>query len=329
MKIRSILPATLALCVIATKVGATLTINTTWVNQPDDTNVTSAWSSVVSYYQAAFSESFSGETWNITCDWKSLSGSIAQGGPTGGAMGTNIAAISGAITNRIQTNVYYASALANHLAKTNYISGENLSVTFNSGTSWDFSTNSKASGMESFYATAIHEVAHGLGFISADNGATGGWDSSTGPKIFDYYLGLGSNSPTSLIGMSKAELAAAFVSGNVYWTGTNAIAGHGNIPVQIYAPTNYENGSSMSHLDYTVDTNKSLLMYPADKADLQLAYSYSATELGMWKDMGYDLAASGTVLDPIADVPEPGTIWLLLLGAGFLWKARRCLFYQA
>lgn len=312
MKLHVFLPSALALCLLAANAGAALTINTTWVNDPG-TDVKSTWSSVVSYYQATFSESFSGETWNVTLDWKPLSGGIAQGGPTGGALGSLIATNTGAMTERIKTNVYYASALANHLAKTNYIAGENLSVAFDSNTSWDFSTSSKATNLESFYATAIHEVAHGLGFISADV-KTGGWDSGTGPRIFDYYLGLGSSSPVSLIGMTDAELAAAFVSNNVFWTGSNAIAGHGGNPVQIYAPSpTYQDGSSMSHLDYTVDTNTSLLMYPADAENLPLAYSYSATEIGMWKDMGYDV------------VPEPGTIWLLLLGAGVLWKARRSL----
>ena len=310
MKKLSFISAILPLFFLLPNAGATLTINTTWTNDPG-TEVKSVWSAVVSYYQGVFSDSYSGETWTITCDWKPLSGPIAQGGPTGGALGSLVASQPGAITGRIQNNVYYASALANHLAKTTLLTGENLDVTFNSGTNWDFSISSKASDKESFYATAIHEVAHGLGFISADV-ATGGWSSSTGPKVFDYYLGLGSSSPTPLIEMSDAALAAAFVSNNVYWTGANGIAGHGGTPVQIYAPSpTYQDGSSMSHLDFTVNPSTSLLMYPSDAASLPLAFSYSATELGIWKDMGYDI------------VPEPCTIWLLLLGAGIFWKAKR------
>lgn len=298
-----------AVVLFATNLHATLTINATWITDPG-TEVKNTWASVATYYQNSFSNSFSGETWNITLDWQPLSGgTIALGGPSGNStLGSVLKAQPGALTSRIQDNVYYASSLANHLAKATLVEGPNMSVTFSSNVTWDYSTSSKAADKESFYATAIHEIAHGLGFISADMPA-GGWSDGK-PLIFDYYLGLGSSSPTSLIGMTNEQLAAAFVSNNVYWTGANGIAGHGGSAVQIYAPSPYESGSSMSHLAFSVDPALSLLMYPSDAASLPLAYSYSSTEFGMWRDMGYDV------------VPEPSTYLSLLFAGGVIFLLR-------
>ncbi len=299
-----------AVVLFATNLHAALTINATWTTDPG-TEVKNTWASVATYYQNSFSNSFSGETWNITLDWQALSpGVVAQGGPSGNStLGSTLKAQPGALTSRIQDNVYYASSLANHLAKATFVEGPNMSVTFGSNISWDYSTSSKAADKESFYTTAIHEIAHGLGFISNDNPA-GGWTDDK-PFVFDYYLGLGSSSPTALIGMTSEQLASAFVSNNVYWTGVNGIAGDGGSAVQIYAPSpTYESGSSMSHLALSVDPALSLLMYPSDAPSLPIAYSYSGTEFGMWRDMGYDV------------VPEPSTYLAILFAGGFLLMLR-------
>ncbi|MEI6035383.1 MAG: hypothetical protein WCS65_14025 [Verrucomicrobiae bacterium] len=131
-----------------------------------------------------------------------------------------------------------------------------------------------------------------------------GW-TSPGPLVFDYYLGLGTGGSDPLIGKSDPALQAAFISNNVYWTGLNGNEALGS-PIKIYAPLAYSDGSSMSHLDFSVNLAQSLLMYPSDAPGLPLAYSYSGLELGMWKDMGYDV------------VPEPATIVFVLLAGGGL-----------
>ena len=283
----------LALCLLASAANATITINEKWAHTPTP-GALAAWAAVESYYQNVFSSSYANETWNISLDWKPLSGGIAEGGPSGDiTLGSVLKAQPGALADRIQDNVYYESALANHLTKETYVSGENMSVAFNSTVAWDYSTNSTASDKESFFTTAIHELAHGLGFISHDNGTAGGWVDDQ-PYVFDYYLGLGKTAPVSLIGKTNQQLAAAFVSNNVYWTGSNGTTAFGS-PIKIYSPNPYEDGSSMSHLDYSVDTTQSLLMYPADSGKPAL-YSYTPLELGMWEDMGYDVGTTPVVV---------------------------------
>lgn len=305
------------LCLLGASANATITINETWVNDPG-ADAKTAWAAVETYYQNVFSSSYASETWNIRLDWTELSGSgIAEGGPSGNqTLGSVLKAQGNATTSLIHDNVYYVSTLANHLVKSSFIAGENMSISFSSNSTkvtWDYSTTSTANGTESFYATAIHEVAHGLGFISGENGAApsgAGW-TSPGPLIFDYYLGLGTSGSDPLIGKTDAELQAAFISNNVYWTGPNGNAALGS-PIKIHAPTTYSPGSSMSHLDFSIDMTQSLLMYPNDSGNPPL-YSYAPLEIGMWNDMGYTV------------VPEPSAIVLVLLAGGGLlaWGIRR------
>jgi hypothetical protein len=291
---------------LTTSLNAQLTINATWgpgVERPAE--VDTVWASVASYYTSIFSDStYAGQTWNVSLNYKVLSGGIAEGGPVGGyTLGSSLAAQPGALTSRIRNDVYYASTLANYLSQNAaFVSGTNIEVSFDSNTSWDYSTNSKASDKESLYATAIHEIGHGLGFFSNDRPADGTFGGK--PVVFDGFLSLGAGG-TNLIGMSSENLQAAFISNNVYWTGTNGNTAHGSA-VKIYSPSPYEDGSSMSHLDFSVDPALSLMMYPSDAPGLPLAYSYSATELGMWKDMGYTV------------VPEPAGLVLVLFAGGFL-----------
>lgn len=287
------------LLILSSLSHAALTITETWENDPGDT-VKGVWSSVESYYVGLFANSYDGQTWVVDLDWKNLSGGIAEGGPLGGwSLGSDLKNYSGAQVDKIQDAAYYVSTLSNQLASQTVVSGATMQIAFGSNVDWDYSTSSTASGKENFYTTAIHEIAHGLGFISNDK-SSGGW-ASPGPGIFDFYLGLGTTGTQSLVGMSDSELASAFVSENVYWTGTQGNTGNDGNPIKIYAPSPYEDGSSMSHIDPSVDSTRSLIMYPADSGQ-PAYYSYTPMEIGMFADMGYTV------------VPEP-TSFVLLLSA--------------
>jgi len=281
---------------------AALLFSVNWVTDPGN-DARSTWNSVESYYQSVFSNSYSGETWTIQLDWQPLS-SAAQGGPLGNnTLGSTLRSYGGALTDRIADNAYYVPTLANHLAGQTVVSGATVTITFSSNTTWDYSTTSVDSDKESFYTTAVHELAHGLGFISNDV-STGGWTDNQ-PGIFDYNLGLGATDPQALFDMTTEQLASAFVSDNVYWTGSSGNEGNGGNAVKIFAPTTYSDGSSMSHIDPSVVLSQSLIMYPAEEVGRTVNFTYSAMELGMFRDMGYDV------------VPEPRTWALLGLAFGF------------
>lgn len=288
---------------------AALTISETWLHDPGDT-AKGVWSLVENYYVGLFASSYEGQTWVIDLEWTDLSGSIAQAGPLGAwTQGAVLKTYSSAQTSKILDNAYYVSTLSNHLAGERVVSGATIGIAFGSNVDWDFSTVSTASGQENFYTTAIHELAHGLGVLSAVQ-PSGGW-LSPGPGIFDYYLGLGTTGTQPLVGMSNSELANAVVSNDVYWTGAQGNAGNGGSAIQIYAPNPYVSGSSMSHIDPDVDPARSLILYPSDNGQ-PAYYSYTAMEVGMFADMGYSI------------IPEPASFAHLLSATAFLlllrWK---------
>lgn len=293
--------------------SSAISITTTWdwgttpVDDPNRVNVTSVWNSVVSYYGSTFQESYVGENWNIAVSWKALAGNqVANAGPSGDwKTGAELLALATNST-QIRNGVNYSSTLANHLAKSTVVTGTHIELNLNSAVTWDFSTTSKAAGTESLYTTMIHEIGHGLGFLSLLNNTTGAYYDGA-PSIFDYYLAQGS---TSLLSMgadynvvNQARIDAA-TSASVFWTGQYGNDANGT-PIKIYAPNPYEAGSSMSHLDFTVNTSESLIMFPSDSESAP-NFSYSATELGMWKDLGYNV------------VPEPSAWMLVVVGGGMV-----------
>lgn len=284
---------------------AAITINTTWTPESSSrpAQVDTVWSAVVDYYTNTFLQSYAGETWNITVSWKDLGGSaVANAGPEGVLTSGATLLSLGADAGRVRTGVAYSGTLANHLAKSTIVSGTNITLNLNSSLSnWDFSTTTKTEGFESLYTTAIHEVGHGLGFLSFIDSTNGEFYDGQA-SIFDYYLSQGGTE--SLVGMTDSERLAAITSDNIFWTGANAVAAQGSA-FKIYAPTTYEDGSSMSHLDFSVSGSESLIMFPSDSSSPS-NFSYSATELGMWKDLGYDL------------VPEPSSTCLLLMSGSLL-----------
>ena len=139
-------------------------------------------------------------------------------------------------------------------------------------------------GESSFYATALHEVLHGLGFGSLLSPA-GTWYGDR-PTLFDMFLGYQVGETTlSFMDLSQAELAEAYISNAVFWTGANGNAGNpAGVPVQIFAPDPADEGSSLSHIDPDVSP-ESLLMYPAALPGLVENFTFSAMELGMLRDI--------------------------------------------
>ena len=135
---------------------------------------------------------------------------------------------------------------------------------------WYYGLNGIApAGTIDFPTVVLHEIAHGLGFLSLVNEFTGakfmGFD--------DAYMRLLENHATSELfpTMTNAERVAAQTSGsNLHWTGTEAITcgnsalasgrdvatGH----IEMYAPSPVEEGSSVSHFSTSLAPNQ--LMEP-------------------------------------------------------------------
>jgi hypothetical protein len=94
--------------------------------------------------------------------------------------------------------------------------------------------------------------------------------------------------------MTDSARGAALVSNviggpsNLFWNGTNGVAGNAGTKPTIFAPNPYKPGSSISHLDESVHGAE--LMSPSYSGPDHIP---SAIEIGMLADMGWNMSGSG------------------------------------
>jgi hypothetical protein len=148
-------------------------------------------------------------------------------------------------------SLWYSSAAANALAgkdldKTN----PEIVIQVNSGANWNTRGDGAPSSTEfDLESVFIHELGHGLGFLSNDAYdpffALGSLDQ---PTPFDAYLQTADGRRLADLPTPSKELGTALTS-SLVWSGPLGIKANGGIKPKMYAPPRYESGSSTSHLD--------------------------------------------------------------------------------
>lgn len=167
----------------------------------------------------------------------------------------------------------------------------------------------------------LHEVCHGLGFISSMNaaGSVGTWGlgGSAYPVIFDHFLQNGyGQEPLSFVNGSTALRDQLLGRGDgVYWSGANANAANGGAPIRMYSPSTWQPGSSISHLDGQYQGGANGLM-TTTLWNGQAVHNPGPLTRGIMHDIGVlaalpDLAVSSSVLG--ADQLRPGDTVNLLV----------------
>ncbi len=148
-------------------------------------------------------------------------------------------------------SLWYPSALANALAGKD-LDGDNpeMIITVNSLASWYRGTGSGPSKSEyDLQSVILHEMAHGLGFLSTDSyDDFFGYGSIDQPTAYDAYVQTGDGRRLSDLPSPSLELGEALTS-KLVWSGALGIAANGGVKPLLYTPKNYEDGSSVSHLD--------------------------------------------------------------------------------
>lgn len=168
------------------------------------------------------------------------------------------------------------------------------------GSSWNFGSGTPSSNAIDFRSVVTHELGHSLGFDSTYNLTTSDVfsDDSYGISIWDSYLiDENGNAPEAGSTGSPGNFDEV---GNVYFTGSAARAANNGQNIAIYAPSPYEEGSSLAHLDSTtalMSRGISTGVVHREPTDVEWA---------MMTDMGWTI------------VPEP-TVWTLILGAVIPW----------
>ena len=148
-------------------------------------------------------------------------------------------------------SLWYSSATANALAGRDLDKANpEIIIQVNSGAIWntrgDGSPSTSEYDLESVF---IHELGHGLGFLSNDAyDPYYGLGSLDQPTPFDAYLQTADGQRLADLPTPSKELGTALTS-SLVWNGALGIKANAGIKPKMYTPSRYESGSSTSHLD--------------------------------------------------------------------------------
>ena len=266
---------------------------------------------------------------HVDATWESLPyGVLGQAGPTD---------VYCDVPGGLDANTCYPVALANAMAHTDLNGGTaEISASFNSSFSaWYYGTdgNTPLSRWD-LESVVLHELGHGLGFISSVSGVDGytssgapidtgrGYWGSPGTSysmVFDRYMQDGSGTPVTSYTSGSFGLGAVLRSNALYWGGPAGRAALGGVRPKLYAPSSWEDGSSGSHLDEAA--------YPAGSVNALMTPILNNGESihdpgpvvrGIFADMGWvPPAASAPVGPGDRFVPlNPSRVVNVLLTAG-------------
>jgi hypothetical protein len=209
---------------------------------------------------------------------------------------------------------WYPSALANTLALFDLDTATpEISARFNtlldnnptclSGIHWDYSIGGTAPARTlPFYQTVLHELAHGLGFLTIVDLTTGALASAQGGQpqddIFELFLEDHSTGKTWGQMTNLERLTSEKDTGDLHWTGPHVVAAspilsagrHPSGHVQMYAPSTLQLGSSVSHWDTALKPDE--LLEPFATPD---AHDLLTTHL--LNDIGWTLQTPGPCVE--------------------------------
>jgi len=215
-------------------------------------------------------------------------------------------------------------------------SAPDIIATFSSTAKWEYGLTpaSGNTGNTDFVSTAMHEITHGLGFISFVDVSTGAKAMLTnGATADDLYSGnvvyFNGGDPLRFTEITDAQRLAAMTSGSeLQWDGMNAVTSSRNIFASqllgnawLYAPGFVEPGSTLSHLHK---------LFPADDLMGPVATGKprgTGISTAFLKDAGWgDAPSVSAAPDPIRglfwdrskngqgfDLQRSGSNWFLLL----------------
>jgi hypothetical protein len=148
-------------------------------------------------------------------------------------------------------SLWYSSATANALAGRDLDKANpEIIIQVNSGATWNTRGDGTPSSIEyDLESVFIHELGHGLGFLSNDAyDPFYGLGSLDQPTPFDAYLQTSDGRRLADLPTPSQELGVALTS-SLVWNGALGIKANGGIKPKMYTPSRYEPGSSTSHLD--------------------------------------------------------------------------------
>ncbi|CAB4881099.1 unannotated protein [freshwater metagenome] len=149
------------------------------------------------------------------------------------------------------SSLWYPSALANAIAGKDLDSKQSeIVIQVNSSAQWNERNDGISHANEyDLQSVFIHEMGHGLGFLSTDSyDPFLGYGSIDEPTPFDAYVQVEDGRRLADLPSPSLELGDAITS-KLVWAGPLGIAANGGEKPLLYTPRRYEDGSSVSHLD--------------------------------------------------------------------------------
>lgn len=185
-------------------------------------------------------------------------------------------------------SLWYPSALANALAGKDLNPGSpEIRMKFSSGSFWYYGTDGQVPrGSYDLETAVLHELGHGLGFLSSDT-----YDTSTGlgvldqPTPFDAFARTQDDQALVDIASPSLALGQALTS-PLTWGGARGIAANNGIRPKLYTPGTYQDGSSVSHLDeasYPSGTPNTLMTPSLNPGEV--IHDPGPIALGMFEDL--------------------------------------------
>lgn len=200
----------------------------------------------------------------VLASWESITtqGVLANSSTTGYAPGWGIDAL--------QPYAFYPAALAEKIygEKLNFDLEGDIELTVNSSINWYMGTDGKTPALSYDLVTVvIHELIHGLGFFDSMNAGsvTGYYGAGSVPLVYDTFVENTNGqklTDTTVFDNPSAELKNELTSGKLYFNGPLLSKYTSGGKAKLYAPSTFDAGSSISHLDESATLKENQLMTP-------------------------------------------------------------------
>jgi len=272
-------------------------------------------------------------TIKIEANWKSLgTGVLGNCSPSVFYLGDFLSAPN--------SDEYYPVALAEKIFGTgiNDTLESDIDANFSSRANWYYGTDGNCTGNKyDLVSVVLHEIGHGLGFIGTMGtigDSLGVWGFDNGKTIaFDHWIENGSGErmmDTSIFDNPSSDLLDEFTSNDLYYNSLIAVQNNSGSLPKLYAPSTFDIGSSIYHLDETT--------YPYGSGNSLMTPSISYSEavhnpgpivMGMFADWGWiHTKFDHKPLKDAEDMAQPFTVITKILSDTTIDKDTTFVYYS-